>query len=396
MLAETLGPIFLQTAVLVFFLSMAMIFFVMPTVKSRKIVLLAGSIFFYFQFAGFLQFSIIIILSLITFYFGLIIEKSHYNLIYIPIFSIVLVLISSKLILAGIGNSQFSSLWIPLGVSFFTFEFIHYLVEIRRGQKPETSLFDFLSFSFFSPTVVSGPIRRYVHFHGQIENLSKPKLDDFISAISTISLGFLYKFMADQSANFQSIYHDAAARNMRTSDILMLMFISSIRIFFDFAGYSLIAIGLSRLFGIRIPRNFNAPYLSLSIIEFWDRWHISLSSWVRDYIYIVLGGSRRGFFRQVTNLMICMSVIGLWHGFGLNFLFWGLLQGLGLSVNHAYRKAIPRRMNQGFIYKFLSRIFRWFATLLFVGISWLYFFYETNLVNSMVFQLFRSVGGLNT
>jgi alginate O-acetyltransferase complex protein AlgI len=283
----------------------------------------------------------------------------------------------SKLLVSN-GNVQYDELklLIPLGISFFVFENVHYLIEVRRGNLvAEKNIWNFFLFDLFFPTVISGPIKRYNDFNAQVNNLSRITTSNLVMALKFISLGFVYKFGADQFANLQhwGYYYNAYTGILNGCMFLVTV---SLRIFLDFAGYSYMAIGIARIFGIGIPKNFNAPYLSTSIIDFWNRWHISLSSWVRDYLYIPLGGSRVQFQRQVLNLLVAMAVIGLWHGLGNRFLVWGLIQGVGLSINHAIRR-IPKSNNQRLESVTRSKLLiKWLFTYLFVCISWIFFFYE--------------------
>ena len=359
-------PLFLNPQAVLTIL-IAIIFYAIGWNESiRRAVLLFFSFYFYFKFAGLIELGVVISLSLVTFFCGL--SKKN------KLISLAIVINLGTLVIAKYQLASFStSVWIPLGISFFVFEFIHYLVEIKRGMEPERVFRQFLTFSFFFPTVVSGPIRRYREFADQTSSLKRITSDNLMLGLSLISLGFVYKFGADQFANFQDkmnyygVYSGALGG-------LVFLFVISMRIFLDFAGYSYIAIGISRIVGIRIPQNFNAPYLSTSIIDFWNRWHISLSNWVRDYLFIPLGGSRVHFLRNIVNLMISMAVIGLWHGFGARFLVWGLLQGLGLSINHAFRRLTKGRINSGKTK--LQSLISWIVTMLFVSCSWVFFFYD--------------------
>lgn len=357
-------PLFLNPQA-IFVILLAILFYAVGwNGTSRRLVLLVFSFYFYFKFAGLVELGVIIILTLITYFTGLTRKKPF---LYFGILANIFAIILAKFQLA----SNLSSNWIPLGISFFVFEFVHYLIEIKRGMAPEKSIGQFLTFSFFFPTVVSGPIRRYSDFQNQTQSLQRITSGNFMLGLSVISVGFIYKFGADQFANFQ----DKMSYYGVYSGILggtIFLFVISMRIFLDFAGYSYIAIGIARILGIQIPRNFNAPYLSTSVIEFWNRWHISLSTWVRDYLFIPLGGSRVNFARNSFNLMICMGVIGLWHGFGLRFLLWGLIQGLGLTINHGSRRFFPAKKG-GKVRKI--KIFRnWLLTMIFVSISWVFFF----------------------
>ncbi|HEY5813473.1 MAG TPA: MBOAT family O-acyltransferase, partial [Terrimicrobiaceae bacterium] len=160
------------------------------------------------------------------------------------------------------------------------------------------------------------------------------------------------------------------------------------RILLDFSGYSDIAIGLARMMGIAIPANFNWPYLSTNIREFWHRWHISLSTWIRDYIYIPLGGSRHGNVRRFLNGLAAFSLCGLWHGAGWNFMLWGLYHGLGLSVSHFYRElplGIGRTAEKVFT---VVPVLGWLVTLLFVWLGWLLFFFPVPKAWEMAVHLF--------
>lgn len=195
----------------------------------------------------------------------------------------------------------------------------------------------------------------------------------------------------------------------------ILILSATFRIFLDFAGYSYIAIGFSRLIGIHLPRNFNAPYLATSIIEFWNRWHISLSSWVRDYLYIPMGGSRVASSRQSINLIISMIIIGLWHGYGSKFALWGALQGSALVVNHSFRRIRQRskisspilsvvppkikkemhKRNKSHTQVPINRnlkvaisLLSWFLTMTFVSISWLAFFYPPSEAWRIIYSVF--------
>jgi alginate O-acetyltransferase complex protein AlgI len=240
-------------------------------------------------------------------------------------------------------------------------------------MEPESNLLKFITFGFFFPTVVSGPIRRYTNFATQTAELKPIQIENLMVGLFNVGLGFIYKFGADQFANYQDkMDYFQAYSGLKGGSAFL--FVISMHIFLDFAGYSYIAIGIARILGIRIPQNFNAPYLATSVINFWDRWHISLSSWVRDYLYIPLGGSRVIFLRQAANLLICMAVIGLWHGFGLQFLIWGTLQGIGLVLNHFIRRVLPKsgRNEIGIT----STAVRWFCTMIFVSVSWVFFFYS--------------------
>jgi alginate O-acetyltransferase complex protein AlgI len=384
------SPLFLNPQV---FLALVLIVFgyaIGPNSRFRKVNLLIGSIMFYFYFAGAAQLLIILGITSATFYVAKLKSKGAFI---IGVGINLLAIIFSKILLY-INSASFEGLrvLVPLGISFFVFEYVHYLVEVRRGNLlAEKNVLNFFLFGLFFPTVISGPIKRYENFNMQIKTLSKIATSNIFLSAKLISLGFLYKFGADQFANLQHWGHYYNAYTGLLNGSMFLVAIS-LRIFLDFAGYSYMAIGIARIFGIDIPKNFDAPYLSTSIIDFWSRWHISLSSWVRDYLYIPLGGSRVQFQRQIANLLIAMSIIGLWHGLGTKFLIWGLLQGIGLSVNHAFRRALQGRNIRKGINSIVHTkvIIKWFSTYLFVCISWVFFFYEPSEALRILHAIFMS------
>ena len=230
---------------------------------------------------------------------------------------------------AGVAPIDFLlQLPLPIGISFFVFHNISLLVDLtRRKRRRPISTSVFLYIIFF-PQLVSGPITRAEMFLPQIQ----PKYFrdiPFVEAAKWILTGFFFKLYVANNLNEMTSYMDFPLyETLRTQDRWLLVFLYSYQIYADFFGYSAIAIGLALLFGYRLPINFNLPYISTSFSEFWTRWHISLSSWLRTYLYIPLGGNRHGAFRTYLNLMIVMGLGGLWHGAGLGYLLWGLLHGV--------------------------------------------------------------------
>lgn len=252
----------------------------------------------------------------------------------------------------------------PVGISFFTFEFIHYLTDIYYGKIKPHSFKDFLLFSFFFPTLVSGPIKRFQIF---IESFEKLTIQSFFQGILIVILGYFYKFViADSLVPLTEILSHPEVGDQYT--IGLSLYAYNIRLFFDFAGYSLIAIGCAFLFGWKVPINFDKPFIASNPSAFWRRWHMSLSSWIKDYIYIFLGGSRKGQIRTVFNLVFIMAIFGLWHGAGLNFLVWGIYHGIGLAVYHMVFKKLklshPVFTVLGVMFTFNFIVFGWvfFAT----------------------------------
>jgi alginate O-acetyltransferase complex protein AlgI len=261
----------------------------------------------------------------------------------------------------------------PLAISFFTFEFVHYLVEVDKGAKPIRNPFQFTLFCIYFPSIVSGPIKRYQDFCPQVEHgIARPKGMDAAEGLGRVLVGFFKKMVvADNAVLLLSVLE---AREAWTPlSVAALIALQSIRIVFDFSGYSDIAIGLSRMVGLRLPENFNLPYLALNPSDFWRRWHMSLSSWIRDYLYIPLGGNRQGALRRVFNSLLAMLICGLWHGAAWNFALWGVYHGLGLAAHAAWRKLF--RLPKDHSPVWWRTGLAWAACLAFVCYGWLVFFY---------------------
>lgn len=272
----------------------------------------------------------------------------------------------------------------PLAISFFVFEFVHYLVDRRRGQPPIGRAAEFALFAIFFPTLVAGPIKRYESFLPALQQgLQRSSANDVVAGLLQTALGFGKKLLADNLTQWIEGRESSLANSgldTRWSFLAALGF----RILLDFSGYSDIAIGIARIMGIRIPANFNWPYLATNLRDFWQRWHISLSSWIRDYVYIPLGGNRLGAPRQVVNGLIAFALCGLWHGAAWNFVAWGVYHGAGLAWTHAYRQIPGMGAPVG---RFFDRNpwAGWAATLLYVWFGWLLFFYPP----AQAWEMFR-------
>lgn len=257
---------------------------------------------------------------------------------------------------------------LPIGISFFVFHNISLLVDLTRKDRTPPSLWDVFLYIIFFPQLVSGPITRAEMFLPQIA----PKFFKdipFIEAAKWILVGFFFKLFVANNLNEMTSYLEFPLyETLRTQDKWLLVFLYSCQIYADFSGYSAIAIGLALLFGYRLPINFNVPYISTSFAEFWTRWHISLSNWLRTYLYIPLGGNRYGSARTYSNLMIVMGLGGLWHGAGLSYLLWGFLHGVFLVIE---RPLLPhlRRFDSSML-RVLQRC------LIFICVSLLWIFFK--------------------
>jgi alginate O-acetyltransferase complex protein AlgI len=272
----------------------------------------------------------------------------------------------------------------PLAISFFVFEFVHYLFEVRRGHKPITNPLHFGIFAIFWPSIVAGPIKRYGDFiPSLLSGVTSVRMTDVAPGLLRIASGLVKKGLADNL----TIWINFQASNFLDRDIQtrwMVFVALAFRIYWDFSGYSDMAIGYAQMLGIRLPENFRWPYLARDIGDFWRRWHISLSSWIRDYIYIPLGGSRHGLPRRIANGIFAFGICGLWHGADWNFLVWGLYHGLGLAVQANYERAL------GPVGRGIARVFRinpmigLVTTFMFVSVGWLFFFYPVRVALSML------------
>ena len=264
---------------------------------------------------------------------------------------------------------------LPLAISFFTFTQIAYLVDSYRVKAPEYSLEDYALFACFFPHLIAGPI---VHHWQLLPQFLKPRasltLARFTPGFTMFLLGLFEKVLiADPVAGTANAVFSAASRGDPITFVAAWIgaLAYAVQIYFDFSGYSDMAIGLANMFGVKFPENFNSPYQARSIIEFWSRWHITLSQFLREYVYIPLGGNRKGIPRRYANLMVTMLLGGLWHGAGWTLVIWGTLHGLYLVVNHAWRAA-----TRGWLHGSNSPVVSWsgrFLTFVAVVLAWVIF-----------------------
>ncbi len=263
---------------------------------------------------------------------------------------------------------------LPLAISFFTFQQIAYLVDVYEQKAKEYDFLRYALFVTFFPQLIAGPI---VHHKEMMPQFSGSKLARFCtknfsvgSAIFFIGL-FKKVILADNISPFATSVFNGAASGAAVSfsEAWVGALAYSCQIYFDFSGYSDMAIGLGRMFGIQLPLNFNSPYKSSGIIEFWRRWHLTLSRFLRDYLYIPLGGNRMGSPRRFTNMMIVMLLGGLWHGAGWGFVAWGGLHGLYLMINHAWRSWRGPKRSTHWLATFASGCLTFIA----VVVAWVFF-----------------------
>ncbi len=383
------------------------LFFLYWTIQSasfRKALLAFGCALFYWHFAGPSGVLPIVILAVVTYCAGI---SNLRGLLILAIVANVAALIFYKYtlfisgqligaVLPSFGEEaqSFAKTFLlqavpPLGISFFVFEFVHYLVDVLKGKAPLHSPLEFGLFGFFFPTIVAGPIKRYEQFIPSFKD-GVAKLDprDIVAGFCRVLIGLgkklvLADFLSGYISHLQPQFGHIAITHR-----WMVFVAIGLRIFFDFSGYSDIAIGLALMLGIKVPENFNWPYLATSVQDFWHRWHISLSTWIRDYVYIPLGGSRHGLVRKAINALVAFALCGLWHGAAWNFMFWGIYHGIGLviSTNFSHTlgrpgRAIARALDFAFPVK-------WALTQFFVFFGWLLFFYPVKQAGEMLLMLF--------
>jgi alginate O-acetyltransferase complex protein AlgI len=261
----------------------------------------------------------------------------------------------------------------PLGVSFFVFEFVHYLIEVRRGQAPLVSPGRFWLFAFFFPSLVAGPVKRVGDFLPALDQgLRICSLADLQAGILRIVLGYAKKFVVADPLTGAIRHWEAGYADLPLGGRWLFLAALGVRILADFSAYSDLAIGTARLFGVRLPENFNWPYRAVNLREFWQRWHISLSTWIRDYVYIPLGGSRHGPGRRLLAVTVAFAICGLWHGPAWNFVLWGLWHGAGLSACSLLSGPGSTGSDRG---SAAGRVLAWGLTMLHVHLGWLLFFY---------------------
>ena len=276
----------------------------------------------------------------------------------------------------------------PLGISFFVFEFVHYLVEVYRGSFAPARLGDFTLFILFFPTLICGPIKRFGDFAPQEHTGGRPSAVDVHAGLERILFGLAKKtLIADALSPFCSgsfrfpllISHPM---------LWLAVYGYALQIYADFSGYSDIAIGSARLLGYRVPENFDWPYLQPNVARFWRCWHMSLTSWITDYVYIPLGGSRRGEGRAAWNRLVSMTLCGLWHGAALHFAAWGLYHGLALNLYRLWERWRPRLPGVGLLPAPAARALATVATFHVVCLGWVLFVCDFKLAAVIFARLF--------
>jgi len=341
--------------------------------KFRKNILLCSSILFCL-FQGYLNGILVIIYALLAYLLHKYVNSK--NKLIISIIVLLIPLLTSKyynLIIEGL-KIAFPKLSLSIiGISFLSFKAISFIVNEYKNNE-EVNILDFIAYMLYFPTLLSGPIERFKNFVTELNKDKSFDWDEFVRSLFIISFGFFIKLaIADRLfIVLESIVENKEAYGYYT----ILVFLAyPIYIYADFAGYSSMALGISKLFGIDITNNFKQPYFSNSIKQFWNRWHISLNNWFKDYIYIPLGGNKLGPARKYLNVLIVFLLSGIWHGAGLGFIIWGLLNGLFQiigDITRDFRDKIYSRLhlNDTFIQKYLRIAFVYVL----IAITWVFFY----------------------
>ena len=329
------------------------------------LAILLLSIFVNFNLARFLQ-KIDKPIKKFVFWFGVI-----FNLGLISYFKYYFFFLDNiSFIIGHVFDSK--NILLPLGISFFTFQQIAYLLEVYKAKVSNTNFVDYLLFVSFFPQLIAGPIVHFNQVMPQFLALKKNIIENalFSSGLALFSMGLFKKVvMADYLATHADPLFVAVEAGYRPTflEAWGAAFSYSFQIYFDFSGYTDMALGLALLFGIRLPQNFNAPYKATGYIQFWKRWHITLSNFLRDYVYIPLGGNRSGATHKYSNILITMLIGGLWHGASWNFVLWGGLHGIFIGINHLIRHVI------GDFQSFLLSTLGWLVTFVSVTVLWVLF-----------------------
>ena len=262
-------------------------------------------------------------------------------------------------------NYEIQQIAIPLGISYFTFQQIAYLVDSYRGETAEYSFMEYVSFVLFFPQISSGPIVRHKDLIPQFQDKNKKKVsyENLLMGIYIFSCGLVKKVLIADTFGKAAGWGFSNIELMSSMDAILVSLCYTFQLYFDFSGYSDMAIGSGRMLNIELPQNFNSPYKATSIVDFWDRWHMSLTRFFREYVYFPLGGSRKGTVRTYLNIMIVFLLSGIWHGANWTFVIWGLLNGV--------LNCITRMLKD--VWKKVPKMIQWVSTFFTVNFLWIIF-----------------------
>lgn len=373
------GVVFLFRFLPIFFL----LYFLVPK-KAKNAVLLVGSLLFYAW--GEPVYIVLMLFSTVSDYLhGMLIEKNRGKR---KAFYFLLSSLTINLAMLGFFKYSGVNLPLPIGISFYTFQTMSYVIDVYRGDVPAQK--NFLQFAVFVtmfPQLVAGPIVTYGDVAEQLkERHASP--ENMAAGIVRFLVGLAKKvLLANNIGVLFTEVTSLSSEKMTTMSAWLCILAYAFQIYFDFSGYSDMAIGLGKILGFTFPENFHYPYIARSITDFWRRWHMSLSGWFRDYVYIPLGGNRKGMKRQLLNIFIVWTLTGIWHGAGINFLLWGMWFALFLILEKLFLGKILQKI-PGF--------FGWLYTMFLVLLSWSFFSIEDGTVLANVWRslFFRAPGGV--
>ena len=375
-------------------------YYLLPKREAKNLWLIASSLLFY-AFSG-LWYVLLLLFSVFCNYLAGLFVSGRKGVLYVAVavnlgvlgvFKYLTFLVRTVDQLPGVAITV-PSIVLPVGISFFVFQSMSYTIDVYRGQlRPLTSWLDYLFYLSFFPQLVAGPIVRARDFIPQIrQNPIVVTREMFGTGVFLILTGLFKKAIISDyiSLNFVDRVFDEPLL-YSGFECLMGIYGYALQIYCDFSGYSDMAIGIALLLGFRFPKNFDAPYKSATITEFWRRWHISLSSWLRDYLYISLGGNRKGRLRTYWNLLLTMLLGGLWHGAAVRFILWGGLHGVALALHKLWLSVVPGAKVSGAQMHWWSRAAGGFFTFNLVCLGWLMFRAESmQTVSLMLHQIFEN------
>lgn len=360
--------LFTSISFLYYFLPASIIIYFITPKKYKNIILLIASLLFYFY--GEPKYVFLMILEIIIAYIGAILidkyKNQSKNILIITLFIHVFLLIIFKytdFIIQTINdisnaNIKLLNIALPIGISFYTFQIISYIIDVYNGKvKVQRNIIKLATYVSLFPQLVAGPIVRYQTVEKELDNRVH-SFNNFAYGIRRFSVGLAKKVLIANALG--ELCSKTSATSEETVVFFWIFGISyMLQLYFDFSAYSDMAIGLGRIFGFHFPENFNYPYISKSITEFWRRWHISLSTWFKDYVYIPLGGNRVSRYKQIRNILIVWLLTGIWHGANWTFLIWGLLFGIILIIEKIFLNKFMEKLPS-----FIRRIYVLFIVMI--------------------------------
>ena len=360
--------LFTSISFLYYFLPVLILIYFITPKKYKNIILLIASLLFYFY--GEPKYVLLMIIEIIIAYIGAILIDKYKNqsknilitTLFIHIFLLIIFKYTDFIIktINDISNANIKLLNIalPIGISFYTFQIISYIIDVYNGKvKVQKNIINLATYVSLFPQLVAGPIVRYQTVEKELDDRVH-SFNNFAYGIRRFTIGLAKKVLIANALG--ELCTKAFVLNETTVIFYWIFGISyMLELYFDFSAYSDMAIGLGRIFGFNFPENFNYPYISKSITEFWRRWHISLSTWFKDYVYIPLGGNRNGIYKQIRNILIVWLLTGIWHGANWTFLIWGLLFGIILIVEKIFLNKFMEKLPS-----FIRRIYVLFIVMI--------------------------------